>query len=81
MDKVKIQLKPYQMLAWIGTLGLIVGSIMNAYNIYPMNLWIMIVANAVWFIVGVLWREPSVYWLNIFMVLAYVLGAINYLYT
>ena len=79
MGKVIIQRKPYQAVAWIGTAGLIVGAMMNSFNIYPWNLWVMIIANAIWILAGVLWREPSVYWLNIFMVLAYVLGAIKYL--
>jgi hypothetical protein len=69
--------KPYQLLAWIGTLMLIVGASMTALNIYPLNVWVMIVANGVWLIAGWLWNEPSVIGLNLAMVLIYILGAIN----
>ena len=69
--------KPYQLLAWIGTLMLIVGASMTALNIYPLNVWVMIVANGVWLIAGWLWNEPSVIGLNLAMVLLYILGAIN----
>jgi hypothetical protein len=69
--------KPYQLLAWIGTLMLIVGASMTALNIYPLTVWVMIVANGVWLIAGWLWNEPSVIGLNLAMVLIYILGAIN----
>jgi len=69
--------KPYQLLALIGTLMLIVGASMTALNIYPLNVWVMIVANGVWLIAGWLWNEPSVIGLNLAMVLIYILGAIN----
>jgi hypothetical protein len=69
--------KPYQGLAWIGTIGLIVGASMNALNIFPLNLWVMIFANAIWLWAGWLWREPSVIGLNLAMVAIYVLGAIK----
>ena len=69
--------KPYQALAWIGTIGLIVGASMNALNIFPLNLWVMIIANAIWLWGGVLWREPSVIGLNVAMTLIYIIGAIK----
>jgi hypothetical protein len=69
--------KPYQTLAWLGTIGLIVGASMTALNIYPLNVWVMIVANGIWLVAGWLWNEPSVVGLNLAMVLIYILGAIN----
>ena len=77
MKNTLVVRKPYQGLAWIGTIGLIVGATMTALNIYPLNVWVMIVANGVWLLAGWLWREPSVIGLNLAMVLIYMLGAIN----
>lgn len=77
MKNTLVVRKPYQGLAWIGTVGLIVGATMTALNIYPLNVWVMIVANGVWLLAGWLWREPSVIGLNLAMVLIYIIGAIN----
>ena len=50
---------------------------MNALNIFPLNLWVMLFANAIWLWCGWLWREPSVIGLNVAMVAIYMLGAIK----
>jgi hypothetical protein len=77
MKDTTVVRKPYQALAWIGTIGLIIGATMTAFNIYPLNIWVMIVANGVWLVAGILWKEPSVWGLNFFMVLVYTIGAIK----
>ena len=77
MSNTPVIRKPYQFLAWIGTIGLIVGASMNALNIFPLNLWVMLFANAIWLWCGWLWREPSVIGLNVAMVAIYMLGAIK----
>ena len=77
MKNTQVVRKPYQALAWIGTIGLIIGASMTAFNIYPMNVWVMIVANGVWLWCGYLWREPSVIGLNFAMTAIYIVGAIK----
>ena len=77
MKNTHVVRKPYQGLAWAGTVGLIVGATMTAFNIYPLNVWIMIFANALWLWAGYLWKEPSVVGLNLAMVMIYVAGAIK----
>ena len=37
--------KPYQALAWFGTIALIVGACMTALNIYPLNVYVCVIAN------------------------------------
>ena len=69
--------KPYQALAWIGTMALIVGACMTALNIYPMNVYVMVFANGLWLWCGWLWREPSVIGLNFAMTFIYIIGAIK----
>ena len=69
--------KPYQALAWVGTMALIVGACMTAVNIYPMNVYVMVFANGLWLWCGWLWREPSVIGLNFAMTLIYIIGAIK----
>ena len=77
MKDIPVVRKPYQMLAWLGTMGLIVGASMTALNIYPLNVWVMIGANGVWLWCGYLWKEPSVIGLNLAMTTIYILGAIK----
>jgi hypothetical protein len=77
MKDTPVVRKPYQGLAWLGTIGLIVGASMNALNIFPLNLWVMIVANGIWLWCGFLWREPSVIGLNLAMTVIYILGAMK----
>lgn len=79
MKNTTVVRKPYQALAWIGTIGLIIGATMTAFNIYPLNIWVMIVANGIWLVAGILWKEPSVWGLNFFMVAVYTIGAIKLL--
>ena len=77
MKNTLVVRKPNQGLAWIGTIGLVIGASMTALNIYPLNVWVMLFANSVWLIAGLLWREPSLIWLNLAMVFIYTVGAIN----
>ena len=79
MNDSQIVRKPYQALAWIGTILLIVGASMTALNIYPMNVWVMIVANGIWLWCGYLWKEPSVIGLNFAMTAIYIIGAMKLL--
>tara|TARA_S200000501_G_scaffold221568_1_gene207837 strand:- start:3115 stop:3360 length:246 start_codon:yes stop_codon:yes gene_type:complete len=69
--------KPYQALAWFGTIALIVGATMTALNIYPLNVYVCVLANGLWLWCGWLWREPSVIGLNFAMTIIYVAGTIN----
>ena len=69
--------KPYQALAWLGTVVLIMGACMTALNIYPLNVYVCVLANGLWLWCGWLWREPSVIGLNFAMTIIYVAGTIN----
>ena len=77
MKNTQLVRKPYQALAWVGTIGLIIGASMTAFNIYPLNILVIIVANGIWLVAGILWKEPSVWGLNFFMVAVYLIGAIK----
>ena len=77
MKNTLVVRKPYQGLAWIGTFGLIIGASMTAFNIFPLNVYVMVVANGIWLWCGWLWREPSVIGLNFAMTLIYIIGALK----
>jgi hypothetical protein len=68
------QQKPYQLLAWLGTATILIGSVLAAFNIYPVYLYVFLVANGIWATVGWLWREQSLVILNAGITVVYLLG-------
>jgi hypothetical protein len=66
--------KPYQWLAWIGTAGLLVSSILAALNIYPYYVFGFIISNVLWTLIGILWQEKSLIILNAGLTIIYVIG-------
>ena len=67
-------MKPYQWLAWIGTAVLITAATLAAFNVYPIYVWLFIIANSIWILVGVLWHEKSLIVMNAGLTLIYVIG-------
>ncbi len=69
--------KPYQWLAWMATAGLIVAAVLASF--VPDWHWHhipFIVANSLWTLTGILWKERSLIVLNAGMVIVYVLGLV-----
>ena len=69
--------KPYQSLAWAATIGLVIAALLASF--VPEWNWHhipFIVANALWALTGILWKERSLVVLNLSMVLVYVAGMI-----
>ncbi len=68
--------KPYQWLAWTGTAVLIVAASLAAFNLYPYYVYLFCVANSLWVITGLLWRENSLVVLNAGLTFIYMAGLI-----
>jgi len=68
--------KPYQWLAWCATVSLICGSMLASFNIYPWYSIAFMIANTLWIVVGVLWRERSLVVMNSAITLIYIIGLI-----
>lgn len=66
--------KPYQWLAWLGTAILLTAATLAAFNIYPYYVWSFIIANSMWILVGVLWKENSLIVMNAGLTVIYVAG-------
>ena len=47
------------MLKWTATVVLILGSLVNGLGYYPWGPLILTVGGAIWLLVAVRWREPS----------------------
>ena len=68
--------KPYQPLAWLGTAILILAATLAAFNLYPYYVYLFCLANGIWVIIGILWRENSLIVLNAGLTVIYVAGLI-----
>ena len=68
------------LLKWVATVVLIIGSFVNSLGYYPAGPILFIVGGALWLIVSVIWREPSLIVTNGVMLLAGFVGLmVNYL--
>lgn len=67
-------LKPYQWVAWIGTLCLLIAAILAAINLYPYYIYAFIGSNLLWVLIGILWKEKSLVILNAGLTIIYIVG-------
>ena len=69
--------KPYQFLAWASTTILILAAILASFvPALEYHHWAFILANSLWVIVGVLWKETTLIVLNAGLTIIYILGLI-----
>ena len=76
MNDTQIVRKPYQPIAWLGTTVLLIAATLAAFNIYPIYVYGFCLANGLWVLVGVLWREQSLIVLNAGLTVIYIAGLI-----
>ena len=69
--------KPYQFLAWIATAILILAAILASFiPALEYHHWAFIMANSLWVIVGILWKEMTLVFLNAGLTIIYILGLV-----
>ena len=69
--------KPYQFLALAATTILILAAILASFvPALEYHHWAFIIANSLWVIVGILWKETTLIVLNAGLTIIYVLGLI-----
>ena len=69
--------KPYQFLAWAATTILILAAILASFvPALEYHHWAFIIANSLWVIVGILWKETTLIVLNAGLTIIYILGLI-----
>ena len=67
--------KPYQFLAWTATSILILAAIFASFvPALEYHHWAFIIANSLWVIVGFLWKEITLIFLNAGLTIIYILG-------
>jgi len=66
--------KPYQWLSWFASIALITSAILAAFNLYPYYSYGFMASNGLWILVGILWKEKSLIFMNTFLTLIYIVG-------
>ncbi len=66
--------KPYQFLAWTATAILILAAILASFiPALEYHHWAFIIANSLWVVVGILWKEMTLVVLNAGLTIIYIL--------
>ncbi|NBP03627.1 MAG: hypothetical protein EBU90_26740 [Proteobacteria bacterium] len=65
-------------LEWSATAILLVGVAMAAFNVFPYYLMVQLIGNAMWFILGMMWRKWSLVTVQGVIVILYIIGMVNY---
>lgn len=69
--------KRYIIMEWLSTATLIAGVALTSFNIYPLNLWVSLVGNAGWMLLGYIWRKWSLFTLEAVISAIYIVGIYN----
>ena len=68
--------KPYQWLAWFGTLCVLISAYMASRNYFPYYAYGYIFSNTLWVIIGVLWKEKTIITINAGVNIIFIAGLI-----
>lgn len=61
---------------WIFPIIIVIGAVLTAYDIYPLNKWFFLVGNGGLAVMCVLWKRWSLVALNTFLGVIYLSGLI-----
>lgn len=64
-------------LKWLATFVIVLATLANAFDVVPLNKVLFLLGCGLWGWVGVLWRQPSLWSLNAFCGLVYIVGLLR----
>jgi hypothetical protein len=64
-------------LEWTSTALVIIGAVLTAWNVYPLNLAVQFVGNIGWFAVGYMWKKKSLMVIQAVISVIYVTGLVS----
>lgn len=71
------QIKLWIFIEVLATVTLIVGVALTSWNVYPINIYINVVGNFLWFILAIKWNKWSLIIIQTFVLLLYLGGMIK----
>ena len=65
---------------WASSIIIIFGMMLSSANIYPMNIWVHLFGVSGWMIVGMLWHDRALIFLNGVAIFVFESGLVNHYY-
>ena len=65
---------------WVSSIIIIVGMVLSSANIYPLNIWVHMFGVTGWLIVGMLWHDRALIFLNAVAIFVFASGLVNHYY-
>ena len=65
---------------WASSIIIIFGMMLSSANIYPMNIWVNLFGVSGWMIVGMLWHDRALIFLNGVAIFVFASGLVNHYY-
>ena len=65
---------------WVSSVFIIMGMALTSANIFPMNIIVHGIGVAGWLIVGMLWHDRALIFLNAVAIFVYATGLLNHYY-
>jgi hypothetical protein len=62
---------------WTCTATLIAGVALTSFNVYPLNLWVSLLGNLGWLVLGWIWKKWSLILVEIVISTIYVVGIVD----
>ena len=63
-------------LKWGGTVFLLTATVATSFDVVPLNKILFLLGSLSWMTVGLMWRQPSMWVLNLTTSLLYIIGFI-----
>jgi hypothetical protein len=64
-------------LKWSATFVIVLATLANAFDIVPLNKMLFLLGCALWTLVGIRWRQPALWSLNLFCGAVYIVGLLK----
>jgi hypothetical protein len=64
-------------LKWLATFVIVLATLANAFDVVPLNKILFLLGCGLWAWVGILWRQPSLWSLNVFCGVVYIVGLLR----
>ena len=62
---------------WISSIFILVGMALTSANVHPLNLVIHLIGVSGWFVVGMLWHDRALIFLNAVAIGVFLMGIVN----
>lgn len=62
---------------WSSTVILLAGVVLTSFNVYPANIWFLLIGNIGWIALGWMWRKWSLIILQTIITVIYIAGIIK----